>query len=140
MTEFARSARIYVDTNIWIYYVEANPAFLPKVIALLRKADEAGGTLVTSELALAECLIRPARQNNQALIALYQNFFAEGRIELVGIDGALTRRAALVGGALGLKLIDAIHYVSALEAGCGYFLTGDSRFRSGPDLRVIGVG
>src|SRR5688500_16266012 len=102
MIEFARSARIYVDTNIWIYYVEANPAFLPKVVAMLVRASDAGTRLVTSELAIAECLIRPSRQGDKALVALYENFFAEGDMEVVGLDGALARRAALAGGALGL--------------------------------------
>jgi predicted nucleic acid-binding protein len=139
MIEFAQSSRIYVDTNIWIYYIEANPAFLPKVIAVLLKASDARARLVTSELAVAECLIRPSRENNQALIALYENFFTEGDVETVGLDGALTRRAARAGGPLGLKLIDAIHLMSAREAGCSYFLTGDARFKSATDLTVVGI-
>jgi predicted nucleic acid-binding protein len=139
MIEFAPSARIYVDTNIWIYYIEANPAFLPKVTTMLLKASDAGARLVTSELAIAECLIRPSRHDNQALIALYERFFAEGDVEIVGLDGTLARRAALAGGPLGLKLIDAVHFVSAREAGCSYFLTGDARFKSGTELTVVGM-
>ena len=139
MTEFTPSARVYVDTNIWIYYVEANPAFLPKVLGVLRKASNAGARLVTSELAMAECLIGPSRHGDRDLLALYEDFFAEGDFEVVRLDGALARRAALSGGALGLKLIDAIHYVSAHEAGCDYFLTGDGRFKSAGRMTVIGL-
>lgn len=139
MIELKPAARIYVDTNIWIYYVEANPAFLPKVVAAFVKANDAQARLVTSELAIAECLLRPARQDDRTLVALYERFFAEGDIEIVGLDGALARRAALSGGPLGLKLIDAIHYLSAREGNCGYFLTGDGRFKSGAGMTVIGL-
>lgn len=139
MIELPRSARIYVDTNIWIYYLEANPVFWQKVVAILRQAQAMGATLVTSDLAIAECLVRPSRLNDTTAIELYERFFDQGEIEILPLDGALARRAALAGGALGLKLIDAIHYVSALEAGCRYILTGDGRFKSRGELAVIGI-
>ena len=138
--DFPAQARIYVDSNIWIYFLEGHPAFAPEVRALFLAADKASARLLTSEIAIAECLIKPAKDRDQLKIAAYDTLFTRPVVEILPIDGALTRRAALAGGALGLKLVDAIHYVSALEAGCGYFLTGDSRFRSGPDLTVVGVG
>ena len=60
-------------------------------------------------------------------------------LPVLPLDGGLARRAALAGGALGLKLIDAIHYVSAREAGCRHFLTGDGRFKSTPSMTVVGL-
>ena len=139
MTEFERFTRIYVDTNIWIYYLEANEAFGQKVDAVLDRANDANATLVTSEIAVAECLVQPSRKKNAAAIALYEEFFDEGSVEITKLDGALARRAALASRELGLKLIDSIHYLSAREAGCAYLLTADTRFKSTDSITVIGL-
>jgi predicted nucleic acid-binding protein len=48
-----------------------------------------------------------------------------------------SERAALVGASVGLKLLDAIHYVSARDAGCTHFLTADKVFKSSAGLHLI---
>ena len=138
--EFPADARIYVDTNIWIYFLEGHPSFAPKIRAFFLAANASSALLVTSEMTIAECLLKPARDGDEEKISAYEALFDGGNIEILPMDGALARRAALAGGALGLKLIDAIHYVSAREAGCRYFLTGDGRFKTGPELTVVGIG
>jgi predicted nucleic acid-binding protein len=140
MTEFDSAARIYVDTNIWIYYLEAHPELWEAVDEIFAAADLAGATLFTSEITIAECLVKPARLGDEATVKLYQTFFDEGGVVLTRLDGALARRAAISSGPLGLKLIDSIHYVSAREAGCTHMLTRDGRFKSDGELTVIGVG
>ncbi|MCB1447362.1 MAG: type II toxin-antitoxin system VapC family toxin [Rhizobiaceae bacterium] len=137
--EFQTDSRIYVDTNIWIYFVEGHPSFSPEVRALFLAAARSSARLTTNEITLAECLLKPVRDKDERKISAYETLFDQGTIEILPLDGGLARRAALAGGMLGLKLIDAIHHVSACEAGCRYFLTGDGRFRSGPDLTVIGI-
>lgn len=137
--EFPAEARIYVDTNIWIYFLEGHPAFAPKVQAIFLAARSADATLHTSEIAIAECLIKPARDGNEDQISAYDVLFGDADITILAIDGSLARRAALAAGALGLKLIDAMHYVSAREASCSHFLTADGRFKSGAGLTVIGL-
>jgi predicted nucleic acid-binding protein len=139
MIDLDRTSRIYVDTNIWIYYIEAKPDLWPKVDAFFAKAEAARAALVTNEIAVAECLVKPSRQGDRQIVDLYEAFFAGSEIEIAALNGGLARRAALATGALGLKLIDAIHYLSALEADCNYLLTGDGRFKSGPRLKVISV-
>lgn len=137
--DFEAGASIYVDANIWIYFLEGHPEFAPKVQAIFQAVEQAAATLHTSEIAIAECLMKPARQRNENQISAYETLFDDAAITILPIDGALARRAALAGGTLGLKLIDAIHYVSAREAGCRYFLTGDGRFRSEESLIVVGL-
>jgi predicted nucleic acid-binding protein len=137
--DFDSSARIYVDTNIWIYYIESHPTFREKIDEIFERADVSGATLVTGEIAIAECLVRPSRQGETAIIQLYEDFFEESGVEFVKLDGALARRAALASGVLGLKLIDAIHYISARESGCTHILTRDGKFKSGPNLVVVGL-
>ena len=183
MDRFESASRIYVDSNIWVYFIEANPEFVEKVRRLFAAAQEAGAQLFTSELAPVACVgqfsrfcqahrevrgpraaldralpgalaalsiyvTRPTsrmpvhtggrRQRSGALA--YARLFDSGEIEITPLDGGLAKRAAVNGGQLGLKLIDAIHYMSALEWACDIFLTSDSAFKSGPMTEVIMIG
>jgi predicted nucleic acid-binding protein len=140
MADFAGGSRVYVDSNIWVYYIEANPAFVEAVRQIFVTVEKAGARLVTNEITIAECLYKPAKEGNAAALDAYDRLFGSGEIEITRLDGALARSAALHGGQLGLKLIDAIHYIGALECGCDVFVTADSQFRTGPKMRVMLVG
>ncbi len=137
MIEVPRGSRLYIDTNIWIYYIESHPAFVKQVHDLFVSVEAAASTLATNEITVAECLYKPSAENNMAVIDAYGRLFASGEIELIPLDGTLAKQAAMQGGKLGLKLIDAIHYISALAHGCDHFITSDTRFRSGPGIKVV---
>jgi predicted nucleic acid-binding protein len=139
MDELRAGSRVYIDTNIWIYYIEAHPAFVKKVRDLFVRVEAAGAILVTNEITVAECLYKPASDGHSAAIDAYDRLFTSGEIELTALNGALVRQAAECGGNLGLKLIDAVHYVSALSNGCSYFVTSDTRFKSGPAMQVVRI-
>jgi len=139
MTEPTSGATIYVDANILIYFIDAEGDFAERAADFFRRSHEAGARLVTSELTMAECLYKPHRDGDGARVALYETAFKSGFIALYPLSGDLAVRAAEVGGSLGLKLVDAIHYLSALEAGCDVFVTADRRFRSCEQMEVIGI-
>lgn len=137
MDEIAAGAAVYVDTNIFICFIEATPGLYDRAAAAFALLAEKGARVLTSELTVAECLYLPAREENRELIAIYDRLFdASGDVALLPLTGGIARRAAIAGGAMGLKLMDAIHYLSALESGCSHFLTSDGQFKSGPGLRV----
>ena len=141
MTEFAdltSGNKVYVDSNMFIYQFENIVGFAERVALRFSEVAKQGGRLLTSELTVAECCYKPASDNNALLLSAYEEFFEQsGEVELVSLSGGVVKRAALVGASVGLKLLDAIHYVSALDVGCTYFLTGDKAFKSDPQLRVI---
>ena len=140
MDKIAGSSVVYIDTNIFVYFVEAAPNFFQKVKELFEHVAAVGARLVTSEITLAECIYRPSQDHDAPLVSVYEMLFEQsGEIDLVALDGALAKRAAVAGGGVGLKLIDAIHYMSALESGCDFFVTSDSAFRSGPKMAVLRV-
>lgn len=138
MDELTASSVVYIDTNIFIYFVEATPKFHSKALTIFEHVARLGATIKTSEITIAECLYQPAQASNTKLISIYEALFENsGEIEMIALNGELAKRAAMKGGLLGLKLVDAIHYISALEAGCNFFVTSDARFKSGPKLKVI---
>jgi predicted nucleic acid-binding protein len=138
MNEISSASRVYVDSNIFIYFVELNPDYFIRAEELFDHIDTVGARLLTNEYTLAECIYQPSRDSNFSLVAQYESLFErEGEVQLLSLDGALAKRAAFTGGKLGLKLADAIHYISALEAGCDFFVTADAAFKSGPAMKVL---
>ncbi len=135
--QISRSSRIYVDTNIFIYLIEGNPERTRSVIEIFQDIVNADAIVVTSEITIAECFYGASKQQNLAAITAYEALFSSTDIEIIPLDGALAKRAAISGAELNLKLIDCLHYICALEEGCDFFFTSDRRFKSGPYLRVI---
>lgn len=134
------SGTVYVDANIFIYLIEDAPGKADLVARAFEKIANQGGSVVTSELTVAECCYKPAREKNAPLLSAYERLFERsGDVRLVPLTGATAKTAALLGAGLGLKLFDAIHYVSALEARCAVLLTSDNRFKSGSGLTVVRI-
>lgn len=56
-------SRIYLDTNIFIYAIEGYPEYQSILTSLFSLFDEGTYSAVTSELTLAEVLIKPMKEN-----------------------------------------------------------------------------
>jgi predicted nucleic acid-binding protein len=139
MDNIISSSSIYIDANILIYYIESNPQFVQKVRDLFAHIKLVGAKPVTNEITIAECIYKPSKEGEMKAIDSYERLFESGVLAITQLDGGLAKRAAMNGGRLGLKLIDAIHYVSALEFGCDLFVTSDGHFKSGPKMAVIRI-
>lgn len=137
--ELPPGARVYTDSNIWIHHIEASPGWAAPVGHLLDAVDAVRARLVTSELTWAECVYKPAKDGATSTLSAFQALFANGGIELAALSGPLVLRAAQQGAGIGLKLLDAVHYLTALEAGCTHFATSDKGFRPGPALQVLTI-
>jgi len=135
--DISPGAVVYLDSNILIYWIEQPDRFGSVIRELFNAFAASECRLVTSALTLAECIYKPAREGDDALVATYWSALVEhGEIELLEITTDLMVEAGRRGGALGLKLLDATHYVSALSAGAQLFVTGDADFRSTRELTV----
>ncbi len=68
----------------------------------------------------------------------YDAFFREtALIQLTPVDGPLLMRAAQVGASSGLRLLDAVHVVSAIEAGASHFLSNDQAISRAPGIEIV---
>jgi uncharacterized protein len=119
---------ICLDANCVIYLVEKNPLWGPKVVSRLATAKAAGDTVAVSDLSRAECLIGPLKTGDAAVLADYQRFFSSAAVQMLPLTPAVCERAAevRVAAAMKIKLPDALHLSSAIEHGCGLFLTNDA--------------
>ncbi len=96
--------KIYLDSCIAIYVVEAHPHYATKVAAELNTLQAA--QICYSPLVRLECLVKPLQAQNQPL----QNLYDQIRADFPS-----------------LKTPDAIHLATALHYGCDEFWTHDDR-------------
>jgi predicted nucleic acid-binding protein len=130
--------RIYVDANIFIYFVEGDGAERETVIDLFVEAAERNVQLVTSEITIAECLRGALKNSDETAASTYRDLLSNDDIvEMITADPVLFEYAALAGCMFSLKLIDSIHIASAMIAGCDAFLTNDKRMRGPEAMGVI---
>lgn len=67
------SGNIYLDVNVFIYLLEGYPEFASVLSRLVDYIDEASLHAVTSELSLAEVLVKPIKDKHLGLQSLYKN-------------------------------------------------------------------
>jgi len=140
MTEGARPAKIYLDSNALIYFIERADERQRRIGQFLAGAIEGGTTVVVSEVGIAECLYGAYKMNSSALEARYNEIFYDiALFEIAPVDHERLKAAARIGARKGLKLVDALHFVAAIETRCAQFLTNDARIRSSDGIEVVAV-
>ena len=87
---------VYLDTNCVIYFVERNPAWVPKVIARLTRFRAANHRLAVGDLTWAECLVGPFTSGDAAVEASYRAFFTDPDIQVLPMTAAICERAARI--------------------------------------------
>jgi len=130
---------VYLDSNVFIYAVEGITPYVHPLRELLEAVETGSVSAVTSELALAELLVRPVADEHVSLQSQYKEMLQSGDgFQVVPISRPILVEAARLRGSLrALKLPDAIHIATARASGCTVFLTNDRSLSSAPDLRVL---
>jgi predicted nucleic acid-binding protein len=122
---------VYFDTNIFIFTVEGLPEVEDQTRSLLDALASNEITVVTSELTIAEVLVKPIRDGNTALQQTFEQLLhASPVFQVIPIQREILRAAAVLRATTKLKLLDAIHLATSDFIGRDSFLTGDLSFRS----------
>lgn len=130
--------RVYLDTNVFIYFLDRHPNFFAPVAAVIEAAEAGRIIAYTGDAAVAETLVKPYQSNNVALIVGIKEFFAtEGMLSIVPHDTSTFDLAAQFRGKQGMKFIDALHYATALKRGCKFLITNDIGFKSSDSVEVV---
>ncbi|MEH2159301.1 type II toxin-antitoxin system VapC family toxin [Nostoc sp.] len=130
--------KVYLDTNIWIYALEGYPAFVQDLTQLFQSIDRGNLSVVTSELSLAEVLVKPFQNHDLAQQTTYQQLIINSQnLRVIPVSRQVLIEAAQLRASINIKLPDAIHAATALLTQCSTFLTNDQRFRSVPNLSVF---
>ncbi|MGH8117238.1 MAG: type II toxin-antitoxin system VapC family toxin [Rhodanobacteraceae bacterium] len=130
MTTDIDGKRLYLDSNIFIFALEADAGALRRAAAdLLRAARARRCTVVTGLLSRAEVLVRPLRTQQVGLADRYRRLLSGSdmtelcAMEVRSVDLAAELRADYPT----LRLPDALHVAVAVQAGCDALVTADRR-------------
>jgi predicted nucleic acid-binding protein len=120
-------ARVFWDTNLFIYLFENNAEWSPRVIDLRRKMLARRDHLVTSWLTVGEIMTKPKEAGNTILEKSYLNFFLGGSVELAAFGREAAIRYGDIRSRDRIKPADAIQLACAAAAGTDLFVTNDAR-------------
>lgn len=133
-----QGTKVYLDTNIWIYALEGHPAFVQDLTQLFQSIDRGNLSVVSSELSLAEVLVKPFQNQDLAQQTTYKQLIINSQnLTVIPVNRQVLIEAAQLRASINIKLPDAIHAATALLTQCSTFLTNDQHFRSVPELSVI---
>ena len=126
-----RDHRVYLDTNVLIEAVEGRSELTEELTDVLLTFSGVPNRFVTSELTLAELLVKPMELGRSDLLSVYEELMrSDDLMETISIDRHVLRGAALLRSHdLSLKLTDAIHLASAIRGKCTHLLSNDRRLR-----------
>jgi predicted nucleic acid-binding protein len=116
---------IYADANIIIRLIEGDAATRAPIEARLAPLRGTGRFLLTSRLSRLECRVKPLRNRDNALLGLFDAFFAGTEVAILEVTEAVVEKATEIRANLNLKTPDAIHLATAILAAASGFLTGD---------------
>jgi predicted nucleic acid-binding protein len=120
-------ARIFWDTNLFIYLFEKNPIHAGRVQELRRSMLARGDSLVTSAVTVGELLVKPLELDRRDVADRYLGFFNRSGIHVQPFD---LKAAALYGSIRRDRAIprpDAMQLACAAAAEVDLFVTNDER-------------
>lgn len=132
--------RVYLNTNVFVYFLDRNPDYFPVVAPIIEAIESELIIGYTGDAAIAETLVKPYQTGNLALAASFKAFFRMDNFLAIQLhDAESFDLAAQLRSRQGLKFIDALHFATAIQAGCKFFVTNDGGIQSSSVLEVITI-
>ena len=112
--------------------------FEPLLIDLFKLIQEGQLRAVTSELTLAEVLVKPLADGKTEICTAYTAAVQDSAsLEVMPVTREVLVEAAGIRAKAGVRLPDAIHIATAVLSGCRSFLTNDKSIMEIPNMKVI---
>jgi predicted nucleic acid-binding protein len=123
------SGAVYVDSNCIIYGVEKVKPYDAMLNPLWQASASGSISVISSQIVLAEVLVKPYRQKNAQLEEQFREFLMNSaEFCTIPIYLHVIERSAKIRAEFGLRTPDAIHAATALDAGAALFVTNDPVF------------
>ena len=137
----AGHAIVGLDTNIFIYHLEAHPRYQPLTQALLAGVQAGRQGAITSVVTVMELTVRPWRMGRAAVAYEYEALLLHfPNLTLADVTRDAARRAAQLRARYSVRPADALQVATALVHSATAFVTHDQRLaRLSPELDVIAL-
>ena len=127
---------VYLDSTAFIYSVERIEPYCTLLDTMWRRAQVGQFTVVSSNIAVLETLVKPLREGDRVTENLFRSLFDSNEVFLIPTTRSLWEEAARVHAVTGLKTPDALHAAAAMHAESALFITNDNDFRRVQSLPV----
>ena len=133
--------RVYLDSNVFIAAMENPGAHSDHAWWILNAVEELKIAGVTSEITLAEILVKPMELGDRELAAAYEQILAAGpNFEVLQVRRDILIEAARIRGRRSsIRLPDAIHVATAVACACSHFISDDQRLHSVDGLKTLRI-
>lgn len=121
--------RVYWDSMLFIYLLEANPKFGRRVQRMHEAMLRRGDILCTSIFTVSEVLTGPRMRNDVAGISTLKRFFGSKDIEILPFTIEAADRYSMIRAETRVRQADAIHLATAAAAGVDLFVTNDDKLQ-----------
>ncbi len=118
-------ARVFWDTNLFIYLLEDHAVFGGEVIELRRRMLARGDRLFTSTFTVGEILVKPIEVQAREVLDRYRSLFSSSALTVVPFDMAAAEHYAAIRQDRSIRPPDAIQLACAAAARIDLFLTND---------------
>ena len=133
-----KGQRVYVDTNIFIYFLERHERYFDYVLPFFQAFNDGVSIAYTGDAVVAETLYKPYQINDTLRVSEFKAFFNDDEfITVLPHSKKVFELAAELSPQRGMKLIDALHYATAALAGCKFILTNDHGFTSDEAMEIV---
>jgi len=120
-------AKIFWDTNLFIYLFADHPEFGPRVQKVRRQMLARGDQLCTSSLTVGEILVKPFEEGDTKLAEQYRRFFENPVLTVIPFDLKAAALYPRVRQDRSISRPDAIQLACGAAAEVDLFVTNDSR-------------
>lgn len=120
-------AKIYWDTNLFIYLFEGKGEPNHRVERLQKAIVARGDQLYTSAVTVGEILVRPVQHGARELERTYIEFFRHSHLQVIPFDLDAAPHYARVRQDRAVRPPDALHLACAAAARIDLFITNDER-------------
>lgn len=135
-----RGRRVYFDTHVFSYLLNGTAGLAKPCLELLDACAQGVIQGLTGDIALAELLVQPLRQNDaRAVAAVRELLIEDGAITLLSHDRTAFERAAALRAHHGLKMPDALQLATALQAGAACLVSNDRPLPALPDIEFVSL-
>lgn len=133
-----RNRRIGLDSNLLIYFLEADPVFHPLCRRVFDAIESGRNQAICSTLSLLETLVQPYRQEDDAMANQFYGLLTTyPHLNWIALSAEIADRAAQIRARYRLKTPDAIVVATALHAQASGFIGNDLAFERIEEMDVL---
>ncbi len=133
-----KHTHLFIDTSIFIYFVEQHPVYQPLCDPLFESIEKGTVKASTSTLTLMETLVQPYRRKlDDLVLKFYSLLTTYPNIIWIDLTIDVADTAARLRAEYRLKTPDAIQLASAISSGANGFICNDAAFKKTKEIDCL---